>query len=260
METDAVSRLIVDVCARLILPRFRRLAGHEVHLKDAGDIVTVADLEAEVELTDALRAASPDAVVVGEEAASADPHLLLGLGNADHAWVIDPVDGTRNFAAGRADFGVMVAETRRGACTRAWIWQPVHERLYLAERGAGVTRNGEPLPAMTERSQPYRASVPRSLRRHEVPGFVVGPTRAACAIDYPALLQGEVDVLGFRTFKPWDHLPGSLMVAELGGHVATLEGEPYRADATGTLLLAAASRALYREAAARLVPGGRLVP
>ncbi|MDO5535892.1 MAG: inositol monophosphatase, partial [Propionibacteriaceae bacterium] len=152
MRTDAVSELIAEVCDRVILPRFRALDAHEVEHKRPGDVVTIADREAEAELTAAFRAATPDALVVGEEASFADPSLPRGLAGAAHAWVIDPVDGTRNFASGSPDFGVMVAEVRDGATTRGWIWQPQRGDLYVAERGGGATCNGTPLvrvPAST---------------------------------------------------------------------------------------------------------------
>ena len=98
----------------------------DIEEKKPGDLVTVADREAEVELARVLRAAEPGVLVVGEEGVFTDPSSLEPLPTAEHAWVIDPVDGTRNFARGRADFAVMLAEVRHGVTVRGWIWQPVH--------------------------------------------------------------------------------------------------------------------------------------
>ena len=140
METADVSALLVDVAARVVLPRWRRLASHEIFDKGHGDLVTVADREAERELGAALAAATPGALIVGEEAVAEGVTNLADLAGAGHAWLIDPVDGTGNFAHGSPDFAVMVAEVVGGATERAWIWQPVHERLYVAEGEAHLLR------------------------------------------------------------------------------------------------------------------------
>ena len=176
MHTDDVSALILEVAARLILPRFRTLDRGEIHLKGPGDLVTVADREAEAALTDALRAAEPGVLVVGEEASFDDPSLESRVGGAERAWVVDPVDGTRNFAHGSPDFGVMLAEVERGWPVRSWIWQPVHQHLYVAERGGGVRLDGRPLPPLTGRARPYRVEVYGARRgpharvlRHRLP-------------------------------------------------------------------------------------------
>lgn len=245
MRTDEVSELIRDVTERLIAPRFRSLAADEVIMKRPGDVVTVADREAEAALTAALRQAHPDALIVGEEATFADPRALAGLADADHAWVIDPVDGTRNFAAGKDDFGVMVAETRRGETTRAWIWQPRYGDMYVAELGAGATRNGESLPRLMPGGSPWRAAAWPRLSRTDAPGLRLRSTCGSCAIDYPALARGETDALAYRSVHPWDHLPGTLIVAEVGG-LARLDGVRYRPGSTGRVLIVAAADAAER--------------
>lgn len=244
MRTEDVSALIQDVCARTILPRFRALAPGDVAQKSPGDLVTVADKEAEAELTNALRAADPGALVVGEEAAFVAPELVAALPDAAAAWVIDPVDGTGNFAAGREDFGVMVAEVRHGVAVRSWIWQPMHERLYVAERGAGATCNGRRLARLAGRRRPYRVETFRALRRTPAVGLALSHTRGSCAIDYPRVVAGDVDALGYRTINPWDHLPGSLLLTELGGFVG-LDGAAYRPGGAGRLLFAAAARDIH---------------
>ncbi|MBK8446109.1 MAG: hypothetical protein IPL41_05285 [Micropruina sp.] len=142
MHTDAVTEAIRAVADAEIMPRFRSLADDEIIEKRPGDVVTVADRLAEQVLTAIFRQQDPGCLVVGEEGVYADAGPLKALPSAELAWVIDPVDGTRNFANGSPDFAVMVAEVRRGVTTRSWICQPVHELMYYAELGAGVTRNG----------------------------------------------------------------------------------------------------------------------
>ena len=127
MDTDAVLTMLQDVAEQVINPRFRSLDAGEVHEKRPGDLVTAADHEAEVLITAALLDAYPDAVVLGEEAYAQDPALLGRFSTADHAFTVDPVDGTKNFVHGSKDHAVMVAEVRDGQVTRSWIWHPQHE-------------------------------------------------------------------------------------------------------------------------------------
>ncbi|WP_052462569.1 inositol monophosphatase family protein [Nigerium massiliense] len=239
MKTQTVTDAIQEVAAREILPRFRTLHGDEIVEKHPGDLVTVADRRAEVELTAILRDYHPDALVVGEESVFDDPGILEGLPEAEHAWVIDPVDGTNNFARGSADFGVMVVECAHGLPVRSWIWQPVHERMFVAERGNGVTLNGRPLRPMGGPQRPLRAAAgPRSLQHHSE-RLTVRPTVGSCAIDYPDVLTGKIDAVVYRSQNPWDHLPASLMIRELGGRAALNTGEDYRAGVASPLLISA---------------------
>ena len=138
LSTDAVLDLLREVAAEVITPRFRSLADGEVMEKNPGDLVTVADHEAEVLITDRLMAAYPDAVVLGEEAYAADHTLMERYLAAEHAFTVDPVDGTKNFVHGSPDHAVMVAETLGGETVRGWIWQPEHDVAVVAERGAGT--------------------------------------------------------------------------------------------------------------------------
>ncbi len=246
MDTAAIARLLCDVAADVVLPRWRSLAADEVVQKRPGDLVTVADREAEEALTTALHAAFPDALIVGEEASFADGTTLTRLPEAAHHFVIDPVDGTRNFASGSPDFGVMLAETRHGEAVRGWIWQPVHDALCVAERGGGVTRNGTPLAPVGRRA-PWEVAGPRRFPGGGSAELTFTWTHGACAIDYPLLLAGGVDALVYNTVHPWDHLAGTLMAREVGGEAQRIGGSrPWHAGGDGGQLLVAAEPAILR--------------
>ena len=247
MQTDDVLTLLKDVAEEVINPRFRDLAAAEVMEKNPGDLVTVADHEAEVLITEAFVRAYPGALVLGEEATSADPSLLDRFRSADHAFTVDPVDGTRNFVHGSADHAVMVAELQRGEVVRSWIWQPQHERSFVAERGAGAWSDGRRL---------VRPPLGEALRgvtsRRGWIGRALGTLRAleltwvCCGVDYPKLVEGEADYALFRRAKPWDHAPGSLLLTEAGGYVGTFDGSPYRPqDDPPRGLISAADRPTY---------------
>jgi fructose-1,6-bisphosphatase/inositol monophosphatase family enzyme len=100
---EAVGEVLREVSAAVVMPRFAALATGEIAMKAANDPVTIADREAEVRIADALSALLPAARIVGEEACASNPALLDRLGEG-MVWIVDPIDGTANFAAGRAPF------------------------------------------------------------------------------------------------------------------------------------------------------------
>ncbi len=250
MDSDAVLQLIREVADEVINPRFRDLADHQVAEKNPGDLVTVADREAEVLITAALNRAYPEAVVLGEEAYAVDPELMSRYAAADHAFTVDPVDGTKNFVHGSPDHAVMVGETRGGETVRSWIWQPQHGRAYTAERGSGARLDGGRLVAPTRSADPARWRGTTSMRGwvgRELPGLrPLELTWVCCGVDYPKLAEGACDFILYAAPHPWDHVPGSLLLAEIGAYVGMADGEPYdpRTSASGGLV-AAADRATY---------------
>lgn len=247
METEAVLDLVRDVAEEVVVPRFRSLAFDDVSEKGPGDLVTVADQEAERLLIEALAAAYPGAVMLGEEVTSRDAGLLDRFAAADHAFTIDPVDGTRNFVHGSPDHAVMVAEIRRGETVRSWIWQPQHRVAYVAERGAGAWRDGQRLtrPPVGDR---LRGVTSRRTWIGRALGTLTALelTWVCCGVDYPKLVEGEADYAVYRKGKPWDHAPGSLLLAEAGGHLGTFDGLPYSPQGGEPAgLVAAADLATY---------------
>lgn len=230
MDTDAILEAMQETAAEVITPRFKALADDDVETKSGPeDFVTIADREAEDVLTARLKTAFPDALVVGEEAVFTHPSLRDQLPNADHAFIIDPIDGTRNFVRGRDEHGMILAETRGGVTTRGWIWQPETGRAYVAERGAGLRLNGEKLVADRPKRKPLGATSKKALRGWTADGALSPMTRThfACCFDYPGLLHGEYDFLYYSSLHPWDHLAGALMVTESGGVSRTLDGMAY---------------------------------
>lgn len=248
LGTDAVLSLVQDVAAEFVSPRFRALAEGQVMEKRPGDLVTVADREAEVALTAALTSAYPDAVVLGEEASAADSSLLARYLAADHAFTVDPVDGTKNFVHGSPDHAVMVCETRAGEAVRSWIWQPEHQVAWVAERGAGVWRNGTRMHRrpVVEGQEPRGVTSIWALRGQALDDL---PTMrlswVCCGVDYPRLIEGECDYILYGRSNAWDHAPGTLMVAEAGGRFGHPDGSAYTPRSTGPGLVVAADPRTY---------------
>ncbi|GAB3702174.1 inositol monophosphatase family protein [Mariniluteicoccus flavus] len=248
VPTETITDLLWDVAERVVRPRWRSLADSEIAEKNPGDYVTVADRESEVELTAALGRLDPGVLVVGEEATAADPGLVDALTRVDRAYVVDPVDGTRNFVRGLADYALMVGEVRGGVPVRGWIIQPEHGRTFVAERGGGLTCNGERVSRPAPDLGALRGATSHRKLLGPAPDGVVDPiafTFWCCGVDYPHLATGGTDFLLYRNMKPWDHVPGTLMVQEVGGVARTLDGADYTTarPPVGPLLAAASAEA-----------------
>lgn len=241
-DIDAVTSLLRRAAAEAILPRFRRLERHEIREKGPGDLVTIADTDAERLLTGELRKLAPGSVVIGEEAAAADPDILRRLSGAAQVWVIDPVDGTANFAKGNANFAIIVALVEGGVVRAGWIHLPTEDKTFWAVEGQGAwhdaTRLHLPPPPPLERMVGMASGVlPGRGRARKIldASDRVGPTvNIGCSGKaYIELIQGRFHYAFFGRSMPWDHAAGSLLYREAGGYGAFLDGEPYtplRAD------------------------------
>ncbi len=247
----AVAEVIRDTAAAEIVPRFRRLSKSDVDEKSPGEVVTAADRACETVLTQRLVTIA-DIPVVGEEAVAADPGLLDVLGPETTCWLVDPIDGTGNFASGSPDYAVMVAYVHRGTIAASWIWQPEAARMYIAERGAGATVNGRPLvgrPTAGDDGElvgviKYRF-LPGDVRRHireQAPAL--GPLEPGvdCAgIEYPALATGVTDYIVYWRTLPWDHAPGVVLAGEAGCAARRPDGSTYEPHSRDSGLLVASS-------------------
>jgi fructose-1,6-bisphosphatase/inositol monophosphatase family enzyme len=237
-----------------ILPRFRRLDPKTIHTKSsATDLVTEADTEAEKRIKVEIAKRWPTAVVVGEESVAADPALLHRVAGEDLAITVDPVDGTANFAAGLPLFAVMASVVSKGEVVAGIIYDPMGDDWVMAERGAGAFMrrpDGTSVRLRTAAAAPVAetiAHVSVSFLPPESKALVLGKL-AELAIsanyrcaghDYRTLASGHCHAVLFNKLMPWDHLPGTLICAEAGAHVARFDGSPYRAEhLSGGLLLA----------------------
>jgi len=249
---DEVTALMRGVAATAVTPRFRMLAGHEIAEKSPGEVVTIADREAEALLHDGLEALGIPARIIGEEAAAEQPDLLDGIGEG-LIWLIDPLDGTANFATGRAPFGMMVALIEDGVPLAGWILDPVSGRLCHAERGAGATCDGAPVRTRpTDNVRPVAAlgthfmAPERAAHVHALADdrFERVPVPRCAAESYPRLVLGQDDLTLFQRSLPWDHAAGALFLTEAGGFITDWAGQPYRVG-TGSGILAAADERLW---------------
>jgi fructose-1,6-bisphosphatase/inositol monophosphatase family enzyme len=259
---DAMLALLRNVAATAIMPRYRRLAAHEVIEKAADDLVTVADREAEAMLAEGL-AAIADIPMVGEEAAHADLTVLERL--SGDCWIIDPIDGTSNFASGEGHFGILIAMASGGLAHTGWLYDPRRDRLLIAHRGKGAFCNGEKVVAQASGQRPpvlsvmsrYMAPDQRALFEAEIaPHYTLATAPGAAAEEYPLVAFGPHDLAIYERTLPWDHAAGSLFLNEAGGVAARPDGSAYRVDDGRKGMLAAASPDLFDSFAAHLGRAG----
>ncbi len=239
VDAEAVAALMRRVADEFVMPRFRRLANHEIRDKGAGSLVTIADIEAEKALTPALAAMLPGSLVLGEEAAADNPTIFRHLDSNLPVWIIDPVDGTQNFANADPRFAVMVALVTGDRLDGGWILDPVRGVMAMAQAGTGawlVDKDGNRTRARANPAKPLkqmrgtasgrlgeRGRIHDLLRQSDRIG-TLSSTKSA-AQEYLGLVEDRIDYTMFgRRVQPWDHAAGILLYREAGGVSGFLDG------------------------------------
>lgn len=237
-DLDRVTALIAETAAEEVMPRFRMLEAHEVQRKDAGELVTVVDVAVEKRLERAFCDLLPGSLVVGEEAVAEEPNLIDALAeHENYAWIIDPVDGTANFAEGREPFAVMVALVRGQEALAGWIHDPCSGKTAVGELGGGAFFDGVrqrvsgtvDLSAMSGSLHGNRYGAPELQQKVQAAGKRLNTIKSLrCAgHEYLRLISGEMDFSLFTRTKPWDHVAGVLLHSEAGGYDRLLNGARY---------------------------------
>ncbi len=259
VDPEAVRAMIVAAAEAAVLPRFRSLSAGDIRTKSGpNDLVTEADLHCQAILSEKLGALLPEAAVVGEEGGGTEAEACAAIAAAEWCWIIDPLDGTHNFAHGRAGFAVMVALAHRGETVAGWIHEPLGGETVVASRGQGAWSGGRRLAAAAPRALKQMTGVlyigarraPALHARVKSMEGELGPTsfNRSAGIEYLGLAGARFHYAIFTRLLPWDHAPGVLMFEEAGGHVAYWDGEPYRpAAARPVPLLAAPTEASWRD-------------
>ncbi|MFN3208374.1 MAG: inositol monophosphatase family protein [Roseovarius sp.] len=266
--TNAQKAALINLVRRAaraeIMPRFRNLTTAQIASKSGPeDLVTEADHAAEAMITRGLQQMFPHALIVGEEAASADPSLRGKLAEAELAFILDPVDGTWNFVNGLAMFGVIVSVTRFGRPVYGLLYDPVMDDFIAAEADgpAEMTRaTGRARPVSTSQGGAVDSLygymhyylMDRAAQEQLAPLMPrfgrIGSLRCSCH-EYRMLAQGHADFLLSSTLNPWDHAAGVLIVQRAGGVVRMLDGRDYSAAIDTGFLLAAPTEECWQDLA-----------
>lgn len=256
LDFSQVADLIREVAAAELLPRFRNLSKDDVRQKRPDDFVTVADLAAEQRLASGLAKILPGVPVVGEEAVEDDAGLLDLIGRpGEMCWIVDPLDGTANFAAGKATFAIIVALVADRRTIGGWIFDVPNGRMAIARAGQGVTLDGTPVIGSAPAGAPdgfvgykvikaFDTQLPAADRKRL--GRV--STLRCAGAEYLEILSGRAAFSLYRITKPWDHAAGALMMAEAGGRSLRFDGSLYEpAQPINVGIISAASQSALAE-------------
>ena len=273
---ENVAAILRETATEIILPRFNALTTEQIKEKSGpGDLVTVADIEAEEKLSNALKQLVPGSQVVGEETTSKNPDTINFLSSDSLVWVVDPIDGTKNFTRGNHLFCIMVCLLRSSSPILAVIFDPLSDTYLSAEEGSGAWLHN------TNGVSAKKLKIQESVDLNQMSGFLsLGgfkdrPTRNKMRLSASKLFK-RCDNLGcsgheyiqiitnrrhftinYRTF-PWDHLPGSLIHSEAGGYQANFEGAKYDPTKLTKGLISAPSEVAWKHIRERFL--GKYLP
>jgi fructose-1,6-bisphosphatase/inositol monophosphatase family enzyme len=243
IDIAGLANLLQEAAAIEILPRFRNLSSGDVRMKsEAIDLVTEADEAAERLIKARIGDVVPGALFIGEESVAADPALLEKLGAADLAVIVDPIDGTFNYASGLPLFGVMASVVSGGETVAGIIYDPMGNDWVIAEKGSGawlcradgsqdqlsVTPSPTDLEAFIGCASTgfYPPEARRTIMANMADVRIATSYRCA-AHEYRAFSAGHFHFLMYQKLMPWDHLAGCLIAEESGAHVRRFDGDRY---------------------------------
>jgi len=237
-----VGEILAHAARTEITPRYGQLAAAQIRQKTSAlDVVSEADEAAEAVIQRSLLESFPGSLVIGEESAYKNPALLESIATADLVFVVDPIDGTKNFVSHLPLFAVMSAAIVRGEIAASVIFDPAYREWAYALKGGGAWLERE-----DRTKSPLQVARPVELSKMEgiaTTSFLPEPLRTAvqsnlkklaatnafrCAAhEYRMAASGYCHFLFYNRLMPWDHAAGWLLHREAGGYSAHFDGSPY---------------------------------
>jgi myo-inositol-1(or 4)-monophosphatase len=226
-----LAALVVSAAREELLPRFRQVSFSR---KADDSLLTEADLAMQQRLANELRQHWPHIAFLGEEMSQERQHQLLA-NDAEGVWIVDPLDGTRNFAAGLPFFSVSVALLLKGEIVLGVVYDPLRDECFTAVKGGGAQCNGVPLQRVTSPHELRHSISLIDFKRltHELAARLVTErpfssqrSFGSVASDWCWLAAGRCHTYLHGAQRMWDYAAGVLIFAEAGGHAVTLQGEP----------------------------------
>jgi fructose-1,6-bisphosphatase/inositol monophosphatase family enzyme len=249
-DLERLAGIVSEAAEKEIIPRFRQLEEGAVREKTSAlDLVTDADEAAEAHITAAVAQAFPSAIVK-------DRKPLEKIADAELAIIVDPVDGTSNFAWGLPLFGVLLAVASRGETIGGLIYDPIGRDFHFGLKGEGAwalsakgqrrdlrVSAGGSVAGMTGVTSWYL--MPEPMRSHvaaSLPKVRATFAYRCAAHEYRLVCEGRIDFSLHYKLMPWDHAAGVLIHTEAGGYSALLDGTPYAPTRFEGGILSAPSR------------------
>jgi myo-inositol-1(or 4)-monophosphatase len=232
-EFATVAAAVAREAGAVLMAGFGRV--ERVQFKGRINLVTEFDRRSEATIVEALRGRYPDHLIVAEEGGGREG----GRQSSPYRWLIDPLDGTTNYAHGNPYFNVSIALQERGETIVGVVYDPVQDELFHAVRGGGARLNGAPLRvsatgdllhALLTTGFPYRSEHrPGALARWAA--FIDAAQQVLChgaaALDLCGVAAGRFDGYYEAQLEPWDCGAGALIVTEAGGRVTDYHGGPF---------------------------------
>lgn len=235
-DPDHVVGLLRQAATSCVMPYYNETRSAR---KADGSIVTLADLHCQAFLRDALSQTYPDIPLLGEEMEDEEQADLLAQSRTRPIWVLDPVDGTSNFAASLPIFGISLALLEAGDTRMGWVYDPVRDEMFFAERGRGAWLNGGRM--VGKAAVPLKRAVgaidlkrlPPALRQRLLAQMPFHSQRSfgSAVIEWCWLAAGRYHFYLHGGQKLWDIAAGNLILAEAGGVMQDLDGNPLSLDA-----------------------------
>jgi myo-inositol-1(or 4)-monophosphatase len=217
------------------------LAKHNIIFKGHRDIVTEADTAAQAVIMDLIRERFPDHTVIAEER----ENNRIGGEVEGYTWVVDPLDGTTNYARRVPVFSVSIGVLRGGEPLVGVVHDPLRDQTFVAEREKGARVDGEPMRASRvarfdhtvvgldwTRNNAGREQMLNCLRE-VAPRCGTIRVLGSAALGLAYVAAGWLDVYFHLSLQPWDAAAAMLLIDEAGGRCTMLTGEPYRVDSPG---------------------------
>ncbi|MBT4891148.1 MAG: inositol monophosphatase [Rhodospirillales bacterium] len=227
INTQSISTIIIETADSEIMPLFQALGEDDIREKSQGELVTIADIAAEKELSRRFMDVLPGSAVLGEESFADDPALMELAASQGPVWIIDPIDGTKNFSKGKSCFAVMVAFLNQGKVQAGWIYDPIARKTCYAVAGEGAWCDGKRLTVAGagQAIDQLQGSLGNKMGKRlgevidagEHPHPVQVQRYRCCGREYMDLALGKLQFLQYAFhLKPWDHAPGVLIAREAG--------------------------------------------
>ena len=209
--------------------RERFFTDKEIRFKGRADIVTDVDLAAEKVILDLVRTEFPQFSILSEESNPIET-------GSPYTWVIDPIDGTRNFAEGIPHFCVVVALAKGSDMVVGVTYDPIKEETFTAQLGKGAFLNGEPISVSARDEIPncvlgfdlgyvdQKAGTALDMIRSLWPGFQTMRLMGSSALGMAYAAAGRLDLYFHHSLSPWDSASGLLLAREAGGNVVDRQG------------------------------------
>ncbi len=238
INPENIANILAECAERYILPRYKALEDHQISTKSGPrDLVTQADIDVEAHLERVLPDLLPGSVVIGEEGISRGDKLVDILDDdTQKIWIVDPVDGTSNFVHHKREFGIMLGCVINGVTEYSWIYDVLGGTCAVTERGSGayfgeerlsVTLENDPKDLLGHINTRFFPKEYREELRGAGKAFKSCESLHCAAHEYLRIAQGKAHFSVYSRLKPWDHIPGALMVEEAGGLIKQWNGETY---------------------------------